>query len=226
VIFDMGNVLYDATLWRRWLARLLSRLVGHVDYDSIRRVWDRYYLVDVHRGRREHAEAFQEYLLSTGLSWAQIDEVVAASHIERQELEADARPFPGVAATLAKLHAAGLALALVADAPCPATQLEARLHRLGLGGRFRAVLSSFDLEAIKPAPECYRAALRALDLEAHQAAFVGYDAESLAGATAAGLRTAAFNYESHARADVYLARFDELIEAIDAWSASPAPLSC
>ena len=40
--------------------------------------------------------------------------------------------------------------------------------------------------------------------------FVGHDAEELAGAAAAGMMTAAFNFDRHAQADVYLDRFDQL----------------
>src|SRR5688572_21192831 len=62
LVFDMGDVLYDATLWRRWLLQLLQRL-GHLySYREFYQVWDRDYLDLVHRGKREYREAFASFL--------------------------------------------------------------------------------------------------------------------------------------------------------------------
>ena len=89
-----------------------------------------------------------------------------------------------------------------------------QIARLGLANRFRAVLSSFDLEAAQPAPQCYQAALAALDLAADRVAYVGHDALHLAGATAAGLRTIAFNYQTAAKADFFLSSFEDLLPLV------------
>src|SRR3981081_3849051 len=53
LVFDMDDVLYDATLWRRWLLQLLGRLGLKADYHTFYRTWDAEFLADVHRGRRE-----------------------------------------------------------------------------------------------------------------------------------------------------------------------------
>src|SRR3569623_1380083 len=74
----MGDVLYDATLWRRWLLRLLQRMGLHTQYRTFFKIWDVEFLNEVHCGRREYSEAFQAFLLSAGLSRGQIDEVEAA----------------------------------------------------------------------------------------------------------------------------------------------------
>jgi hypothetical protein len=107
VLFDMGNVLYDDTLWRRWVLRLLGHIGLHTNYRSFFRIWDRDYLDDVHRGRREFFEAFQAFLLSAGLSHSQIDELEAACRARHHQLEVDARPLPGVKTTLERLHQSG-----------------------------------------------------------------------------------------------------------------------
>jgi FMN phosphatase YigB (HAD superfamily) len=65
-----------------------------------------------------------------------------------------------------------------------------------------------------PERACYLTALKALHLPAGEVAFVGHDAAELAGAAAAGMPTIAFNFDADARADVYLARFEELLEVI------------
>ncbi len=214
LIFDTADVLYDATLWPRLLLRLVHRLGVDATYATFSGDWERNYLADVHCGRRQYDEAFESFLLSAGLSWAQIDEVEAASRIERQNLEPNARPLPGVLATIATLCEWRLRLVAWADTPRSASGVAERIARLGLADRFRAVLSSFDLEAAQPAPQCYQAALAALDLAADRVAYVGHDALHLAGAKAAGLRTIAFNYQAAAEADFFLSSFEELLPLV------------
>ena len=212
LIFDMGDVLYDATVWRRWLMQLLHRMGLHTHYRSFFKVWEQEYLDDVHRGRREYGEAFQTFLLAAGLSRGHIDEVVAASHARKREIETGTRPLPGVRETIARLSQQGVVLAVLSDSESTSELLHSRLVKLGLGGRFTAVVSSFDLERTKPDPACYRAALSAIGMRTEQVAFVGHDAEELAGAKAVGLRTLAFNFDPGAKADRYLTRFEELID--------------
>ena len=218
LVFDMADVLYDATLWRRWLLRLVTSLGVRANYASFYRVWDREYLLDVHCARREYNEAFQSFLLANKLSWAQIDEVEAASRIQRQNLELNVRPLPGVIKTIARLSDLGLPLVALADAPYPAARLAERLKRLGLGNRFGTVLSSFDLEAAQPSAQFYQAVLDALGLPAKGLVYVGHDAEHLAGAKAIGMRTVAFNFQRQARADFHLTRFEDLAAIVESGS--------
>ena len=105
-----------------------------------------------------------------------------------------------------------MVLAVLSDSESTSELLHARLVRLGLGGRFTAVVSSFDLERTKPDPVCYHEALSAIGMRAEQVAFVGHDADEMAGAKAVGLRTLAFNFEPGTKADRYLARFEELLD--------------
>lgn len=214
LLFDPSDVLYDATVWRRWLLRVLAQLGVHTSYRSFFHVWDRDFLDDVHRGRREFCEAFQALLLSVGLSPGQIDEVEAACQARRHLWEQNTRLLPGVRATLGRLREAGVALGVLSDSEYPALVLAQRFERLGLGGIFKAVVSSIDLERIKPDPGCYSAALRAMELSAEQVAFVGHDPAELAGATRAGMATVAFNFGPDAKADMFINRFEQLLSLV------------
>jgi putative hydrolase of the HAD superfamily len=215
-VFDLGDVLYDATVWRRWLVRLLARLGLRVNYAEFFRVWDRDYLPDVYCGRRTYAEAFQTLLTTCGLSPAQIDEVAAAGHGRRRELATHRRLLPGVLTTLRQLQAAGFPLALLCEADCPAGQIREELQRLSIGDYFGPIIGSFDLGRAKPDPACFEAALAALQLASDQAAFVGHDTDELAAARRLGMPTVAFNYEPGAEADFHCSHFPELLELVQA----------
>jgi hypothetical protein len=46
-------------------------------------------------------------------------------------------------------------------------------------------------------------------------AYVGHDSNELAGATAIGMGTVAFNYDPDARAEAFIARFEELSDVVE-----------
>lgn len=213
IVFDVPDVLYDATLWRRWLLQLINRLGAGIGYADFDQAWEAQ-LVDVFQGRREYREALQTLLLSLGLSWAQIDEIEAAGRIQRKNLELNVRSLPGATRAVNRLAGQGIPLIAWADVPHSADRLGERLDRLGLGGRFQTVLTSFDLERVQPDPECYRAMLAACQTPAERVLYVGHDACHLAGAQRAGLRTAAYNFAPTAQADHYLTNLDELLALV------------
>lgn len=219
LLFEMDDVLHDATAWRRWLLQLLARMGLNTRYRSFFRVWDDEYLNDVHCGRREMGEAFRSFLLSAGLTHAQIDEVVAAGQARKRHLDATLRPLPGVRTTIARLAERGVVLGVLTDSDRGGDELRQTLVRLGLGERFSVVLSSLDLERTKPDAFCYRSALGLMGLEARQVAFVGHSADDLNGARRAGLRTVAFHRATGIAAGHHLNRFDELLGLVEPGSA-------
>lgn len=221
IVLDVPDLLYDATVWRRWLLQLINRLGANIGYAQFDQAWD-VELFDVFRGRREYSEALHSLLLKQGRSWAQIDEIEAAGRIQRKKLELDVRSLPGAVRAVDQLTGLGWPLVAWADVPHSADRLSERLDRLGLGGRFYAVLTSFDLESAQPDPECYRAMSDACQATPEQVLYVGHDSRHLAGARRAGLRTAAYNFAPSAAADYYLTNLNELAALAQTIHGEPA----
>ena len=217
-LFDVDGVLYDDSAWRRWLHRLIGQLGFHTPYPDLFRAWDREHLASVQRGERTFCAAFRDFLRSAGLREPQIDEVQGACHARRRDAENDLRALPGVKTALARLRQMGLALGAVANSEHSAAELAARLERIGLGNQFGAVISSFDLRRNLPDRAVYQAALDALGLPAGDTAYVGHDADELAGAAAVGMPTVAVHFDRDARADAFLARIEELAQALTPYS--------
>jgi FMN phosphatase YigB (HAD superfamily) len=221
LLIEYGGVLYDDTVWQRWLWQVLARLGLHANYGVFFHVWQHEYLDDVHRGRRDLCEALEAFLLSVGLSRGQIDEVEAACRSRRLQLEEETKPLPGVKAALRQLNKNKLLLAVSAESDHPAELLQHRLERSGLSALFVAVVSSAELGATKPNPVSYLAALETMKLPAERVAYLGHDTGALAGAAEVGMHTVAFNFDHDAQADVYLGHFEELIQAV----GTPHPLT-
>ncbi len=220
IAFDVPGVFYDATLWRRWLFQLLGRIGVTADYTEFNVRWERQ-LFDVHRGRREIGEALQAFLHAYGLTWAQAHEIEAASRIQRQALEVDVRPLPGVVAALHALNRCGIPLVAWADAPLTSAKLTERLKRIVPRTEFQAVLTSFELECAQPEASCYQAIIASVaPVASGNVLYVGHDLEHLAAAKEAGLLTAALSYLPAGKVDFAVGRLEDLVTIVS--SESPA----
>jgi FMN phosphatase YigB (HAD superfamily) len=210
VLFELGNVLYDATLWRRWFANLLGRIGLPADFREFFAPWDAAFAPETYCGRQPFAAAFRQFLQASGLTSGQIDEIVVACASKRRDFEDKLCPFPGVRGTLLQLCCRGLRLGVLTDSEQSAEQLEARLERMHLAESLAVVVSSRDLGRAKPAMECYQAAAEAIDLPPAQLAFVGVREADLAGAAASGLHAVSAPGGANVPAAIHVHRFDDI----------------
>jgi len=215
LMFDFGGVLYDDTVWRRWLLRLLSHLGLHAHYRSFFHVLDHEYLVQVYTGRESFCDALSRFLRAAGLSRGQVSEVLAACQGRRRELEQSTRPLPGVRGTLVRLRGMGLVLGLLSDSELGGEELRERLDRFATPDTFRAVVSSTDVGCTKPSALCYQRTLADMELPADAVAYVGHDPAELAGARRLGMATIAYNAPPETAADVAIDRFEQLSDVVD-----------
>lgn len=215
LLLDSCNILYDATGWRRWMLQMLRRLGLHTHYRCLFHVWEKDYLRAVHRGECEPCDALRAFLEALGLRRGQIEEVATTCQARRVRWEEEIRLLPGVKTTLRQIEEAGIRLAVVGDTEHSGNKLRERLERMGLQDILAVVTSSRDLGCTKPDSSCYETALKALNLHAPQAAFVGHDADELEGAAKLGMQTIAFNTSHDVHADIFLTRFVELLDLVD-----------
>lgn len=212
LLLELTDVLYETTVWRRWLLRLLTRMGLSTNYQTFFDHWDRLFLEEINSGRRTMRDALATFLLSEGLAPALVGEIVSAAGAQYKTIEAEPRLLPGVATTLSHLSGRGLLLAISADSDQSADQVREKLKKLGVAGQFRQVISSRDLRSAKPEPVCYLAAVTALGLRPHDVMFVGCRPAHLAGAAAVGLGTVSIGGAGGSAADHRLTRFDQLLD--------------
>lgn len=209
ILFDMGDIFYDATPWRRAVAAALVQRGVEIDFAEFVRCWEAA-LVPVYRGRKPYWDAFAELLAAFPLDASGRHEVAAVAREMAHQAE-ERTLFPGVADTLAELHRRGIKLGVLSDTESREPRVRQRLAALGIVDFFAAVVTSADIGYVKPMREAYAAALDRLGVEKQAAAFVGHDEEELAGAKAFGLATIAYNYAPGAPADYYLGQFSDLL---------------
>ena len=220
VVFVPGGVLFDDTLWRRWLLGLLNRLGLRLEYHRFCESLERDYLTKSYCGLCSCDQAIGSFLRRLGLSRGQVDEITTAGRSRREYFEATLRPLPGALATLEQLAAANLSLAVLADSPLSGVALQQKLSRLGLGQYFDVVVSSCDLRTTLPESTNYRAVCAALEVPADQVVLVGSRSRDLAAATQFGMRTIACNNDADAQADQFAANLRQVADLIGPFTVS------
>jgi HAD superfamily hydrolase (TIGR01509 family) len=209
VIFDMGDVFFDATAWRRAMTACLQKEDVAIDYQAFCRLWEAK-LVEVYVGRRDYWDAFREFIADFRLSQEAAGRVFDFAKAKAAEVE-QRTLFEGVAETLAALKETGLKLAVLSDTESREARVRQRLAALHIDQHFDAVLTSIDIGHVKPSAAAYAAALGRLGVRAEEAIFVGHDQDELDGARQCGLTAVAFNHEEGVLADRRIRHFSELL---------------
>jgi putative hydrolase of the HAD superfamily len=210
LIFDAGDVLYYRPQRGARFAAFLEEQGMQLSPNHALQKKEIDY--KAYRGEINHDEYRAAVVHLYGITQP---ELVARGKQVLIEDDANLAFFDGVPETLRTLKERGYLLAIITDT---ANSISAKLswfERGGFGQVWDAIISSIEIGARKPDPRLYQAALQQLGVSAGEAIFVGHRAVELEGARAVGLRTAAFNYEAAALADVYLDHFQDLLKLVE-----------
>ncbi|PAY19331.1 hypothetical protein CKO51_12015 [Rhodopirellula sp. SM50] len=214
LIFDNGDILFDASRWRRWLADYLTRHGNPVTYPQLVAIWEKH-LVSVYRAKRDYWVAFVDMLSELGIPDDVHSNIIDKAKAKGAELQQQRQPMPMVVETLAALSDQGIRLAVLSDSESGEVGVRKILRQLGVESNFDAVISSADIGLVKPEPAAFQAAADAIDLAIAECGFVGHDVDELQGAREIGLFAIGYNFDPDAPADVYIQHFDELIELVN-----------
>jgi len=217
LIFDVGDILYDATAWRRWLAQELTRRGKDVTYPKLVVAWEGL-LVNVYKAQAEYWDAFAKLMQHFGVDQAEIPEIVKLAKQKGQAVQKDRTPMPQVPETLKQLHAAGVILVALSDTESGETGVRRILDQLGIQQYFTAVAASFDIGHAKHEPEAFDYAIKATGFKKQECGFVAHDIDELEGSLQHDLFAIGYNYHPDAPADVFIENFSELLKLVDGHS--------
>lgn len=213
LIFDVGDILYDASLWRRWLAVELSAHGETVTYDRLVETWERF-LVPVYKAQQDYWEAFEAMLSEFGLDEKDHPALIAKAKEKGQAVQVDRCPMPEVPETLAKLQSAGIKLIALSDNESGEEGVRKTLKQLGIEKYFDAVVSSFSIGHVKPEPEAFDYAIEQSGVPKENCGFVAHDIDELEGAQHHDLFAIGYNYHPDAPADLFVENFSQLLNLI------------
>lgn len=211
VLFDMGDILHDASAWRRWLHHYLSsRNLFQGDYWALADQWEAGWLRQIHKGQIAYEAGFAHFLADLGLSEEEKQALWEMNWAVKHELEAQTQPFEGVPQTLDELGQMGLHRAVLTDSEHGEAGIWQKLRKLGLGARIDTVVSSADIGSRKPEERAFRYAEEKTEIPFAQTLFVAHDQDELEGGQALGIPVLAYNYRPGVSYDYAIEHFSEL----------------
>lgn len=206
LLFDAGDVLYHRPHKNQFLIPFLHDL--GLDPNQVDQIAKRDLQMRAWCGAISYADYQPQFLRLHGVP----DEHIARGLATLEREEESVEFFDGVRETLHELRARGFLLGVITDTATPEKIKMQRFARGGFGDVWSVYVSSCAVGVRKPDPRMYTTALDALNLRADESVFVGHKPRELVGARAVGMKTAAFNYDANAPADIYLEHFSELLK--------------
>jgi putative hydrolase of the HAD superfamily len=239
VVFDLGGTLLDFNPdrlpWLEWeraglasaYAYLIAQGYGIAEQELVTHFlhrlpvrWER----AIQGGENLRlGEALRETCAACGVAPTAEEVKEAVAHYIAP-LDARVVPFDDTVETLETLRAHHYRLGLVSNTMWPAKYHRQELERFGIGRYFDHTVFSSEIGTWKPQPGIYLCSLRALNVAAGEAVFVGdMPAHDIVGAKEVGMRAvyrrnAAFLPEGIVP-DAVIERLSELPRLIERWQA-------
>lgn len=213
LIFDVGDILYDASVWRKWLTKQIDAMGHSVTYPQLVQSWERL-LVEVYEGKAEYWPTFTKLLTELGVPESKHEDLISKSKQKGQDVQVDREPMPGVPDTLRQLSEQSIKLVALSDTESGESGVRRTLDQLGIESYFTAVITSRDIGHAKPSAEAFDAAIHATGHDKSQCGFVAHDVDELEGAQTHDLFAIAYNYDPKAPADVFLDHFSDLLSVV------------
>lgn len=189
LIFDAGDVIFDATLWRKWLYDfLLNNYDIKLSYEELFFLWDNYYLRDIHLKRISYSEGFERFLIHLGLSRKQMKVIIDESINNKKIIEKQTTPYKWVYEYFPKIKSKSIKMGILTDSENTAETIRKRYDNWQISKYIDVIVSSADNGYIKPYRESYLMIVKKLHISINEAVFIGHDRDELLGAKILGIK--------------------------------------
>jgi HAD superfamily hydrolase (TIGR01549 family) len=216
IIYDMGDILYDASAWRRWLHHYLKeKKLIHLSYQEVFDIWETRFLSKIHVKITDYATGFNDFLDYLGLSKNDKKDLLKINWEKKNGFEEEIAPFPSVYETLSKLKAAGIINCVLTDTELNQEQIRQKLNdKLKIGRFIDLIVASSEIQFRKPQKEAYHSCLNKIGLKKEEVVFVGHDQDELTGASDFGIATIAYNFIEPISSNFKIKNFNEILKIV------------
>lgn len=192
ILYDLGDIFFEAHYWRKWMWETLSR-IGKYD-KSFKEFYDLYefYLLPVYQNKKDYWDAFDDFLHEFHLKTNSEFKVLAK--MQKAFYENNRVLYEEVKETLEKIHKKGFKNIVITDNENGAVWVrENILKNFDIIDMVDLVVTSKEAGVTKPDPLIFQNALDYYSLRRDEVFFVGHDKDEINGAEKLGIKTIEFN---------------------------------
>ncbi len=192
VFYDMGDIFFEAHLWRKWMYEKLSAM--NLFNGSFKDFYEYYesILLPVYQDKLKYEEAYDNFLTELEVPNAKVFK--EESFRMKLFFEENRELYDGVAETLKVLQLNGISNIVITDNEQGEAGIRKNiLEKFEINDFIERVFSSKEFGLTKPDPEIFRLALLEFNLHTNQVLFVGHDKEEIDGAEGLGIKAVEYN---------------------------------
>jgi HAD superfamily hydrolase (TIGR01549 family) len=215
VLYDLGDVFFEAHYWRKWMWEQLMEKTGQrwtfSEFYDLYESW----IKNVYEGTAGYEKTYLGFLKS--LNFSNIDEFLADSFEKKKYVEKNRKLFPGVKKTLKRLKECGIMNIIMTDNEKPAGEVRKEvLQKFLIDQLIYKIYTSCELGITKPDPSFFSYVLSDLRLQKNVVVFVGHDVDEINGAKKFGIKVIEFNnyLKNHTNADYRIGKFSQIPDII------------
>jgi FMN phosphatase YigB (HAD superfamily) len=215
VLYDLGDILFEAHHWRRWMWKKLREMTGQKwtfrEFYNLYESW----IKNVYEGRVTYEDNYLNFLKS--LNFANPDEFLTISMDKKKFIEKNRKLFPSVKKTLKDLDDAGIMNIIITDNEKSSVRVRNEvIQQFNIDLFIHKIYTSFDLGKTKPDPSFFSYILSDLGLKKNRVIFVGHDMDEINGTKEFGIKVIEFNnylrYKTNA--DYKIRKFSQISDII------------
>lgn len=215
VLFDMGDIFFEANLWRKWMYEKIKKFGAFEgNFADFYELYESF-LLPVYEGRKTYDRAYDDFLKSIAIT--EPAGFKEESFKMKKFFEENRELYDGVSETLEYLKKAGINNIVITDNEQGEKAIrETILARFEINDFIDEVISSREFGLTKSDPKFFDLALTLLKLKSGEVLFVGHDKEEIDGAESRGIISVEFNnYLGYANNATYkMKEFKQLKELI------------
>ena len=192
VLYDLGDIFFEAHYWRKWMWETLTRIGKYKDdFCTFYNLYEKY-LQPVYENRKEYWGAYKNFLEEMNLK--NIDEFEKLSKLQKEFYEKNRVLYRDVEETLKKIHDKGIKNIVITD-----NENGSEWVRVNILAKFRVndlvdlVVTSKETGVTKPDLKIFQHALDIYNLKKEEVLFVAHDKDEIDGAVDYGIKTIEFN---------------------------------
>ncbi len=194
LIFDAGDVIYDASKWRKWLYKQLKEKIKiNLSYSELFFLWDNYYLREIYIKHENYTKIFINFLIDINFPKKEIEEFLIINNLQKKEIENKTRPYKWVYKYFSLLKEKKKKIGILSDSEQSSRKIAKRFEKWEILQYIDTIVSSKDTNYIKPYPQAYYYILKKLKIKVENTVFVGHDKDELIGAKLISLETINYN---------------------------------
>jgi len=215
ILFDMGDIFFDAHSWRKWNYEYLYKnryFLG--SFEDFYKLYEKF-LIPVYLGKKKYDDAYLNFYKQFDI--IDFSKFLRSSMKMKKLIENDTKLYRNVKRTLSLIKKHNILNVIISDSEKKSMEIREKiLKKHKINSLIDFVFSSSEIGYVKPEKGFFDFVLSNLNLSKNEVIFVAHDIDEINGAVEYGIKTVEFNnfFNNKTKAHYRINSFNQLLKII------------